>query len=121
MTLSEKLAALAALCGPEPDPLTVRRRQKFLGFLPVTRFDTQLWVGDNIEYWRVMRSDSSGQITGVEFRKGDDDTPAARKFIAWKWEDDEWQLAQPVDAVEIGDRIEASIDHAYHQHCITNN
>jgi len=117
MSLSDKLAALSRLCGAKPDSITVRRKWKFLGLVPVSIFDSDLWVAaDEGDWWRVMLSPQCGPIIGADFRKDGGACPVDGDFIAWKRDGGEWGLAGSADAIAIRDRIESSIELAYRQY-----
>jgi hypothetical protein len=116
MSLSEKLAALAQLCGPAPDCIKVKRRWRLLGLVPIWLDDSEVWVIDDGDWWRVMLSAKSDPIIGADFRKDSGSSLVPDDFIAWSRDNDEWNLAQPATAMDIRQRIEAAINLAYVQH-----
>ncbi len=114
MGVSEKIVALAGICGTAIDPIAVRTRSYFLGCIPITRFHSQLWVVDEGDLWRVMLSNNTRQsarrpIIGAEFRKSDG------YVRPWVYNSAGWELALPGEAAEIRQRIERAIDLAYDQ------
>jgi len=115
MSLSEKLAALSQLCGPNPDPITVKRKWRFLGIVPVSQFDSEISVANDGDWWRVMLCAKRGPIIGADFRKDGGPSMVERDFIAWKYGEKKWGLANPSDAAGIRDRIETSIELAHRQ------
>lgn len=91
MRISDKLRALAAICGSDIKPVSVSCPRRLLGipFLNV-RCTSQLWVSDDGDWWRVMFSPKHFQFLGADFRKGGDSPPLKGDFIAWKRIENEW-------------------------------
>jgi hypothetical protein len=113
MTISEKLAALGGPYDPNKKPFIVNRVSYLFWCIPINRFDCNLRVVDEGDWWRVMYSTKCQPFFGADFRKagslpGDDP-------ITWKYEK-KWQLAPPSEANEVHERIAAAVDRAYEQY-----
>ena len=113
MRITDKLAALAPLCGPE-QPLEVKRPWRLTGLFPFARFD-ELRIKDDGDWWRVGFSTNNRSIVGIDFKKFGDNP--SLEFIAWKHCGNEWQPAAQKDADEIRERIESTIERAHKQYC----
>lgn len=113
MTSSEKLAALGGPYDPDAKPLIVNRIDYLLWCIPIKRFECNLRVVDEGDWWRVMFSTETQPFFGADFRKAGN--VAGDEPIAWKYEK-KWELAPPSESKGIQERITKAIDRAYAQY-----
>jgi hypothetical protein len=115
-SVAEQLAAIGRVYGTRAiydKPVLVRRRRRLLGLIPVSTFDSLLWIGLHDHVWRVIVSEvkSSDAFIGADFNS------YSCLLEAWVWHGKHWRPAPEERVPDICKRVTESVAHAYRQCC----
>jgi hypothetical protein len=124
MDIAEKLAALFKKYRSHPDKgkdldpamyEQVRGNGTSIAIPPAANDNTRLWIGYDVEWWRVMVSCRDKRFVTAEIRKQYTSAMPDGDFIVYEVEDKKWNLAEPIKAGKIIEVIKRSIDTSYEQ------